>query len=149
MLGSRVYRITRKRNQLTSSVKRIVTFRGNKSGGLGKTEHAITDDQSFAFSNLSLKHQKPNYQPKRDTAGHIQLAKLHVVHEITLDRSRLANIHSFEHFTNNNNSDNDDDDDGDIYNLILVVGESGMNRSTTCFAGVQMRIDLKTLTFKV
>lgn len=135
MLGSRVYRITRKRNQLTLSVKRMVTFRGNKSGGLGKTEHAITDDQSFAFSNLSLK-QKPNYQPKRDTAGHIQLAKLHVVHEITLDQSRLANMHSFEHFTNNNHGSNDDDDDGDIYNLILVVGKSGMNRSTTCFAGV-------------
>ena len=67
MLGSRVYRITRKRNQLTSPVKRIVTFPGNTSGGLGKTEHAITDDQSFAFSNLSLKHQNPNYQPKRDT----------------------------------------------------------------------------------
>ena len=117
----------------------MVTFRGNKSGGLGKTEHAITDDQSFAFSNLSLKHQKPNYQPKKDTAGHIQLAKLHVVQEITLDQSRLANIHSFEHFTNDNhgsNDDDDDDDDGDIYNLMLVVGESGMNRSTTCFAGV-------------
>ena len=67
MLGSRVYRITRKRNQLTSLVKRIVTFSGNTSGGFGKTEHAITDDQSFAFSNLSLKHQNPNYQPKRDT----------------------------------------------------------------------------------
>ena len=68
MLGFRVYRITRKRNQLTSSVKRIVTFSGNTSGGFGKTEHAITDDQSFAFSNLSLKHQNPNYQPKK---GHL------------------------------------------------------------------------------
>ena len=67
MLGFRVYRITRKRNQLTSSVKRIVTFPGNTSGGLGKTEHVITDDQSFAFSNLSLKHENPNYQPERDT----------------------------------------------------------------------------------
>lgn len=28
-----------------------------------------------------------------------------------------------------NSNNDDDDDDGDIYNLILVVGESGMNRS--------------------
>ena len=34
-LGSRVYRISRKRHQLTWAVKRIVTFSGNTSGGLG------------------------------------------------------------------------------------------------------------------
>lgn len=34
-LGFRVYRISRKRHKLTSAVKRIVTFSGNTSGGLG------------------------------------------------------------------------------------------------------------------